>query len=182
MRIAQRMGLASDGTNYGLLPFEAEIRRRLWWQIVLIDTRASEISGAGLSLVSYPWNTKLPSNLNDSDLFPGMRASPVERSGLTEMVFIRLRCEMAGFGQKLRDLGATESTSMRNKAIDEFEQRIESEYLVHCDSSIPLHFISLLMAKQAICKLRIGLDLFRAISLRNFDPPLQENAKVFKIA
>jgi len=37
VRIAQRMGLSTDGTHYTMPPFEVEMRRRLWWQIVLLD-------------------------------------------------------------------------------------------------------------------------------------------------
>ena len=40
--IARTMGLHRDGTAFGLKPFETELRRRLWWQICIIDSRSSE--------------------------------------------------------------------------------------------------------------------------------------------
>jgi len=53
IRIAQRVGLNTDGTTFGLLPFEVEMRRRLWWQLILIDHRVSELSGAGFAPLTY---------------------------------------------------------------------------------------------------------------------------------
>lgn len=154
VRIAQRMGLSTDGTRYAIPPFEVEMRRRLWWQVVLIDMRVSEISG-GSSNLNYTWNTKLPSNVNDSDLFPEMRDPPVERSGATEMMFFRIRCEEAQVVQHSREL--TGDNGLKDNAIDEFENRLDREYLDHCDPSIPLHLMSTLMARSAIFKLRMGL-------------------------
>jgi hypothetical protein len=40
-RIAQMMGLQRDGAKCGLRPFESEIRRRVWWQLCMLDSRAA---------------------------------------------------------------------------------------------------------------------------------------------
>ena len=155
IRIAQRMGLSTDGTSYAIPPFEVEMRRRLWWQLVLIDSRIAEISGAGTSMLTYAWNTKIPANVNDSDLVSDMRDPPVERPGLTEMVFVRLRCEVTQFVQKSQP--TTESLTAEEQAIGAFEGRLEREYLTYCDPSIPLHLMSSMVTKSALCKLRMGL-------------------------
>jgi hypothetical protein len=112
VRIAQRMGLNFDGTSYGLPPFEVEMRRRLWWQVHLLDLRVSELSGAGSSILNHTWTTKLPSNINDSDLFPDMREPPQDHPGATEMVFVLHRCEVTNLVQQLQDLrrGLSRST------------------------------------------------------------------------
>lgn len=47
IRIAQRMGLHKDGQGSQLSPFQVEMRRRLWWQIIVLDRTTAEISGAG---------------------------------------------------------------------------------------------------------------------------------------
>jgi hypothetical protein len=154
VRIAQRMGLSTDGTVYAIPPFEVEMRRRLWWQILLIDVRVAELSGAGSSILTYTWKTQLPSNINDSDLFPNMKDPPVERPGLTEMTFVRLRCEVAQLIQQSRALIGT--FVLKEDEIEEFENRLEREYLTYCDLSIPLHRISTIMTRSALCKLRMG--------------------------
>lgn len=154
VRIAQRMGLSTDGTNYAIPPFEVEMRRRLWWQIVLIDIRVAELSGAGPAILMYTWNTKLPSNINDSDLFPDMRDSPVERSGVTEMIFVRIRCEGVQLIQQTRS--RTGCYVLKDDAIEDLEQRLEREYLQHCDPLIPLHLMALTTSRTALCKMRIS--------------------------
>lgn len=162
VRIAQRIGLNVDGTTFGIPPFEVEMRRRLWWQIVLIDIRVLEISGSGTSTHLYTWNTKLPSNVNDSDLFPDMRDPPVERSSVTEMMFVRIQCEAVQFFKQSRDL--TGVVVFKEPAIKEFEDRLEREYIRDCDPLIPLHVLSSITARLTVCKLRMGLDYHPFVS------------------
>lgn len=45
IRLAQALGLQRDGEQFGLSPYEVEMRRRLWWHIVHLDVRASEDHG-----------------------------------------------------------------------------------------------------------------------------------------
>lgn len=42
VRLAQSRGMHRDGSFLGLSKFDAEIRRRLWWAICLLDTASSE--------------------------------------------------------------------------------------------------------------------------------------------
>jgi hypothetical protein len=181
VRMGQRIGLATDGTHFGLLPFEAEMRRRLWWQIVLIDARASEVSGAGPALLTYTWNTKIPFNFNDSDLFPDMRTPPPERPGLTEMSYFRIRCEVADFFRKIKCTKLETPMPSRDKAIDEFEERLEREYLSYCDPSTPLHFLSIILARSSICKLRIGIGHLESIALHSINRPEAEKDRLFML-
>jgi hypothetical protein len=179
--MGQRIGLATDGTHYGLLPFEVEMRRRLWWQIVHIDTRAAEVSGAGTALLNYTWNTKIPSNFNDGDLFPDMRTVPPERPGLTELSYLRIRCEMAEYYRKSRGARVTDPLPFKDKAIDEFEQRIEKEYLNYCDPSIPIHYMCIIMAKSGFCKLRIGMGHLQMMSNHSPSRTQAEKDKLFEL-
>lgn len=179
--MGQRIGLATDGTHYGLLPFEAEMRRRLWWQIVIVDTRASEVSGAGPALLQYTWNTKIPMNYNDSDLFPDMRTLPPERPGLTEMSYFRLRCEVADYFRKNKYATVGEQLPPRDKTADDFEQHLEKDYLAYCDPSIPLHFLSIVMGESALCKIRIGLGHLQSIALHSSDKPQAEKDRLFAL-
>lgn len=166
IRIGQRIGLHRDGTSLGLPIFETELRRRLWWQIVLLDGRSAELSSSGSSLLTPVWDTKTPLNVNDSDLNPNMREMPVEHAGLTELAFCLLRYE---FGTFLRSSSPTTafdgswqklssnavSASEKDKAIEDLEQRLEQKFLRFCDPSIPLHFQCVLVARSAICMMRL---------------------------
>ncbi|KAF3063909.1 hypothetical protein GL218_02305 [Daldinia childiae] len=94
VRIAQKMGLHRDGEFLGLSPFETEMRRRIWWQIILLDAMYALMSGLGHSLLPRSWDTKPPLNLNDSDLYPTMTTLQPKDSP-TDMIFRLVCCELA---------------------------------------------------------------------------------------
>ncbi|EXF76921.1 C6 zinc finger protein [Colletotrichum fioriniae PJ7] len=96
VRIAQKMGLHRDGELLGLSPFETEMRRRIWWQIFMLDSKFSMISGLSQSLLPRPSDCKLPKSLNDADLHAGATERYQDREGPTDMV-IPLLVYQVGF-------------------------------------------------------------------------------------
>ncbi|XXH00367.1 hypothetical protein Hte_006711 [Hypoxylon texense] len=94
VRIAQKMGLHRDGEYLGLPPFETEMRRRLWWRIILLDAMYALMSGLGHSLLPRSWDTKAPLNVNDSDLYPTMTTIQPKDTP-TDMIFCLICCEIA---------------------------------------------------------------------------------------
>ncbi|KAK0620079.1 fungal-specific transcription factor domain-containing protein [Immersiella caudata] len=88
LRIAHKMGYHRDGEALGLTPFETEMRRRLWWQVMSRDSTQGAVSGImSPSMLPVGWDCKEPANLNDADLFPSSTESPRPREGPTEMGF-----------------------------------------------------------------------------------------------
>ncbi|KAM3447219.1 hypothetical protein MY3296_008955 [Beauveria thailandica] len=81
------MGLHRDGASFGLCPLEIKIRRRLWWHICLLDIRSSEYHGCEPIVDDSKFDTRMPLNINDSDLTRDMTEPPAEREGTTEMTF-----------------------------------------------------------------------------------------------
>ncbi|KAL8789127.1 MAG: hypothetical protein Q9195_006993 [Heterodermia aff. obscurata] len=174
VRIAQRSGLHRDGVDLKLPPFETEMRRRLWWQIIALEARAAEFSGVGQTIRNMQFSTRLPLNVNDSSLHPSMPELPVEETGVTEMVYCLMRYE---FGHFLKTGGAkstidgswqqftSSEISVKDKelAIKDWEAFLDQKYLRHCHQSIPLHFISSIMTSSMIAKLR-----FRAYHPRHY--------------
>ena len=79
IRIAQSLGLHRDGTKFGLSPFDTEMRRRLWWQVCILDTRASEDHGSDPSIGDFSYDTEFPMSINDEDLDPLQTECPVRR-------------------------------------------------------------------------------------------------------
>lgn len=61
VRIAQTLGIHRDGSHFGLTPFNIEERRRLWWQVCILDARASEDHGCDPTIVEAQFDTKLVS-------------------------------------------------------------------------------------------------------------------------
>jgi hypothetical protein len=88
IRIAMSMGYHRDGTHFSLSPFETEMRRRIWWQIVLYDIKLGIDIGLTQSYIPKSFDTKQPLNLNDADLFRDATSELVSRDGPTEMAFI----------------------------------------------------------------------------------------------
>ncbi|KLU91088.1 hypothetical protein MAPG_09611 [Magnaporthiopsis poae ATCC 64411] len=97
VRIAQKMGLHRDGTSFGLSPFDIEMRRRLWWQIIMLDARFAFMSGLGHALLPRVWDTKEPRNLNDADLYASAAELPPDRDSPTEMVFCVIQNRLTRF-------------------------------------------------------------------------------------
>jgi hypothetical protein len=190
LRLAQQMDLHRDGYDQRLPPFEVEMRRRLWWQIVLFDSRVAEFSGIGTSVITNQWTTRLPLNVNDSDLFPDMRESPISHTGATEMMFCLTRCEVAEFVRRVRSTTAFDGCwhelstpqvplEVKDREINQLEQLLESKYLMHCDTSIPLHFITTLLTKSSICKLRHIAHHPRLLLDRGANLPHHEKDRFF---
>jgi hypothetical protein len=97
LRIAQKMGYHRDGESLNLPPFETEMRRRIWWQVIIQDVKYAMISGLNHSLLPVNWDTKRPLNLNDADLYPGLTEPVQEREGATEMAFVLVMTEVGKF-------------------------------------------------------------------------------------
>lgn len=59
VRIAQTLGIHRDGSHFNLPPFEIEMRRRMWWQVCILDARASEDHGCDPTIVEAQFDTKM---------------------------------------------------------------------------------------------------------------------------
>jgi hypothetical protein len=170
LRIGQRIGLHRDGASLGLAALETELRRRLWWQILVFDGRMAELSGSGFSVLASLSDTKLPLNVNDIDLQPGVMEPPAEHTGATEMMFCLLRYEFGRFfkDSKLGPRGPTSafdgvwqvlttseiSIAERDQTINELQEILESKFLRFCDPLNPLHFLCGALARSALATMR----------------------------
>jgi hypothetical protein len=81
VRMAQTLGLHRDGGHYDLTPFDIEMRRRLWWQICILDSRASEDHGCDPTITEQSFDTQMPLNVDDIDLCPSMASFPEPKLG-----------------------------------------------------------------------------------------------------
>jgi hypothetical protein len=167
-RIAQGMGLHRDGSYLGVSPFETELRRRLWWQISILDFRSAELSGSGRFGDFGLSDTKTPTNINDEHLFPDMTTEPVHQTRPTEMITCLLRCEFGQFWKEklmerksitLEDVKLASpwkiSLEERDAHINELEHRLEEKFLKYCDPSIPIQFLATIIARAAVNSMRL---------------------------
>ncbi|EPS43041.1 hypothetical protein H072_2977 [Dactylellina haptotyla CBS 200.50] len=182
VRIAQRMGIHRDGTKLNLPPFETEMRRRLWREILILDFRTAELSGAGLYTMAIDenaWDSRWPSSINEIDIFPGMTEPPKDREGPTENMWCQLRGELGNlfverwrrmhrlnarmnmYDSSLNEDGARAEFANYYKACDTDDQleniskTLEEKYIRHCDPINPLQLFTSIVCRSALANLRL---------------------------
>ncbi|KAI1870327.1 uncharacterized protein JN550_005255 [Neoarthrinium moseri] len=165
VRIGQRLGLHRDGELLGLPPFEVQMRRRLFYQILPIDGFAGQMSGTGISAVPDDWDTKKPLNVNDHQIWPGMTEQPESQKGATDMIFCLARSTVGNsFGKAKRSMkrpGTDPSTGFKEAelVIDAAEADVEEMFIRYCDIINPLHFLTVGSARAGIIAMRIQIRL-----------------------
>lgn len=130
LRIAQKMGYHRDGDSLGLTPFETEMRRRIWWHMVITDSQNSMVSGLDHWMVHTHWDTKMPQNVNDADLFPESKDPIRPREGPTEMALCHISYQIASFLVRAQALHGTpdlESAIMGDNMIGERDASSEMQ-------------------------------------------------------
>ncbi|KAK7991492.1 hypothetical protein PG988_000286 [Apiospora saccharicola] len=148
--LARFMGLHRDGDSYGLSPFEAETRRRLWWYICILDHRTAEACGDEHAVRPHSFDARLPLHVDDAELSPEMLALPPERDGFLEMTFCLVRYETL---QTVWRIDSETPLAEKQAAISELEHRLEDRYLKCCDPDIPFQLKVLLSARMMIKRL-----------------------------
>ncbi|KAK2612678.1 hypothetical protein QQS21_001295 [Conoideocrella luteorostrata] len=88
VRMAFSMGYHRDGERMGFSPFETEMRRRIWSQVIVQDVKNALLSGLNAATLPLEWDTKQPLNINDADMDPNSDAPIVTREGPSEMAFV----------------------------------------------------------------------------------------------
>jgi hypothetical protein len=113
--MAQSLGIHKDGSAFQLSPFDCELRRRLWWQISILDIRAAEDYGLlSLSVAISKDMPRYPSNINDKDIWPGMTEVPISSTDFTDMTLavMRIQCTDLINNQGLYPVKATTEESL----------------------------------------------------------------------
>ncbi|KAJ6114823.1 hypothetical protein N7486_000601 [Penicillium sp. IBT 16267x] len=164
INIAQKNGLHED--NPRLSFFDLEMRRRIWWHIYILDVRTAENFGTDPHIHEPSTRFKLPLNINDTILHPDMTEKPQTNSGKTEMLFSLVRFKISDFARRMvfsnnfcqQNGYKILSPLEKCKAIDEFRDQIEKEYLSYCDNNIPLDHITLTSSRLILVKLKLSVS------------------------
>lgn len=166
VRIAQRMGLHSEAVLSKSSPLEAEMCRRLWWSLVLFDTRIGEMADFQATCSLPLWDCNAPLNVNDSDLRHDMKEPPPVQGISTDAFFAVVRSELNdsvrhtefhrgyyGGVSKREDLRRCTGTAAGE--MERIAKRIEEKYLSLCDEDNPLHFMTIWTTRGQIAKFRL---------------------------
>lgn len=144
------------------------MRRRLWWSLVLFDTRIGEIASSKTATLDPTWDCKIPLNVNDSDLRQGMKGPPAIQGVSTEALFAVVRSELGEFIRHTEFHLNFTSPALKliakhnqNGSISEdaelvnLEEMIESRYLNFCDQENPIHFMTIWTTRAYVAKCRL---------------------------
>ena len=187
VRLAQRLGLHRDGEDHGLKPFDIQMRRRIFYQLLPLDGHAAQLCGTGISIAANSWDTKQPLNINDDDIWPDMTETPEPRTGATDIIFCLARTELAKFVREANPAWGNFERLLEHKTIAEkdarlssLEEEMETKYLRYCDFADPLHNLVMAMGRGAMNSGRLRIRLPRAKAIKNL--PENERREIWTIA
>lgn len=166
IRLAMKLGLHRDPVALGLPPFLAEMRRRLWWQITILDIRTAEDNDMDPFICEHVFDTKLPANVNDADLDVNMLEPPPAAQQRTEMLFTLIRFEGSYAARKLvfspkftSENGYPNLSSQeKNEFVDSRLKDFEEKYLRYCDSKIPICFLTVTSIRMVLAKVKLTIN------------------------
>ena len=159
------MGLHNESDLVKCTALEAEMRRRLWWSLVLFDARIGEMAFSKTTKLAPTWDCRTPLNVDDSDLRPEMKELPDALGKPTEALFAVVRGELGEFVRNTKfylDLTGPAlkpiARDVQNGSIPEggelvtLEKVIENKYLKACDQENPLHFMTIWTTRAFLAK------------------------------
>lgn len=112
------MEVDRDGLILGLSRFETEMRRRIWWQLIVLDVFFCESRGTSPIIREDTFDTKSPLNITDDQLSDISGVVGEEVVGGTEMTFSKISQDASIFIIRffaLNPQSAGEKTSRRNR-------------------------------------------------------------------
>ncbi|KAH7324767.1 hypothetical protein B0I35DRAFT_348801 [Stachybotrys elegans] len=162
IRIAQAMGINSEKALAKETPFEAEMRRRLWWSLMLTDARRTEMADSRDSTLAPTWTCKVPLNINDSALRKDMKEPPESEMNPTDTLFVYARSALADIARnKAFHLDFTNpalkavARPLPPDALEALGTKIERDILGSCDLENPVNHMSLWSTRAYLARCRI---------------------------
>lgn len=144
------------------------MRRRVWWQICILDVRTTENHGSDQDIAQQSFDTRLPSNIDDEALVPGCLDLPQLRTGITEMSLSLMRYEIISVIWHLRSqsktCGIAYDAEYSHSAMQEIDQitddcreKLETQILQYCDMDVPFHWLIATVARMMLAKMWINV-------------------------
>ena len=165
IRIAQRMGIHNESTYVKCSPLESEMRRRLWWSLVIFDNRISEMSDYKTTTLTPTWDCRTPLNVNDFDILAEMKNPPAVQEKASEAIFAVVRSELGDFvrhssfhldftNPSLKSIAkeTRHSCGPEGGELMALERTMEEKYLEFCNPEIPLHYMTIWTTRGYLAK------------------------------
>ncbi|KAI1123280.1 fungal-specific transcription factor domain-containing protein [Nemania abortiva] len=155
IRLAQALNMHQDGSgsNSRFSPFEAEQRRRLWWQLIVLDIRAAEDRGTGTIIARGSYDTRLPHNIDDVEFGPDTTAPLRDRPGPSDATFSLFTAQSSGIflwseyaQQGAAPAGSEEETIRRAR-------HLESQFVTGADPEHVGSYLASVTVRMIILKM-----------------------------
>jgi len=141
------------------------MRRRLWWQICILDSRSAEDHGSDPSIFEHTFDTQMPLSINDADLKLDAKEAPQPRVGVSDMTFCLIHYEICALSRRLnyippgvgpcRMMPTTLPLEEKEKLIKECVARLETKYLQYCEDAGPLYWVAATVARLIFAKMSL---------------------------
>lgn len=170
IRTAQRMGIHNESSYTGCTTLEAEMRRRLWWSLVIFDHRMCEMSDFKTTKLEPTWDCQIPLNVNDFEIRQDTKTPPKIHERPTEALFTVVRSEIADYIRNsayhlnfvnpslnaiARPKVAQHKPESEDSELAGLERIIEDKYLRYCDAEDPLHYMTIWTARGTLARNRL---------------------------
>ena len=154
------------------------MRRRLWWQISILDRQASIDRGSDPVINANSYSTPLPLQINDQDIDPHDFGEVAPRQEFTETTLGLMAHEIFDTERRLNYVPAGEVDIVQDDTGDPWaqrralviscQQRIEHKYLRYCNAAVTLQRYTKLVADIMIgC---MWLFAYRPLQKRHHSP------------
>ena len=154
-----------DGTTLGLSRFETEMRRRMWWQLIVLDVFFCESRGTSPIIREDTFDTQPPLNITDDQLSDVSGVIGEEVAGGTEMTFSRMSQDASIFiirfsatnprRRKLQE-ETVATFEAKEKLASGFAHLMHSKWLKNLESN-PSSWDCAVLSKILICRSWLAL-------------------------
>ncbi|KZV62477.1 hypothetical protein PENSPDRAFT_658069 [Peniophora sp. CONT] len=141
VNVAQMMGLSTDPDEFigKYTLFEAELRRRVWWDVYYYDVFIADCMGQLPIIQDNTYTTRIPADVDEGQFNPSSTSLPVPvprgsgpDSSETGFAFFALKCKLAQLVKSVKKrtftdpLAAQESIETHLEQAEQFEEDVKS--------------------------------------------------------
>ncbi|KAF7188035.1 C6 finger domain transcription factor adaR [Pseudocercospora fuligena] len=125
--------------------YMAEMKRRLWYFIVFLDSYASIDRGSEPAIHPDTYNRRLPTNCNDEDFGESSTTITPRPNEIADMTVSLIAMEASDLTLRLaipEDMPSGQPWQKRLEIAYAFQKKINEQYFQHCNIDIHLHRIA----------------------------------------
>ncbi|KAI9662392.1 MAG: hypothetical protein M1821_008559 [Bathelium mastoideum] len=180
VRIAKAQNLHLE--NMSGSPFDIEMRRRLWFTLVLLDVYTAMDRGTDTVTGGQNFSRIGPSNVPDDELYPlSAQTIPKDRQGFTEMSFSCMTHDLMRCHLELERSSKVPDPDweQRRQLVNDTAARTQTKYVQYCDMTVPFQRFTTYCAADALGTLKL---LARRPLHRNIKRPPSDDTDILEVA